>query len=296
MLKAAVPSAVAHRKRRARVGDELLPGGAEARLRFAARAAIARRIARLLLPGGHEIEYPGRQGRALYHLHQPGRREIGEQQAENETAAEHAGQQHHVHQRDHARARGFAGQISGQRQTGGLRGLHAGAHQQEGEPGGDRTDPQRPGGIAGQDHQRERHDRQSGELQHAAEPQVGHPAPAKRRAMVVGAEADQRAERRHQQRQRDHGGDHCGGHAELDDHDAVQRAHQQRCRHAHRDLEQRQPQQPRERQVGAGGIGERQVARPECDQCARAGRDEGRQRRRQRGQRARGHARASSMA
>ena len=46
------------------------------------------------------------------------------------------------------------------------------------------------------------------------------------------------------QRQGDHQRDQPGRHAELDDHHAVERAVQQHHRHADRDLEQRQPQQP----------------------------------------------------
>ena len=51
------------------------------------------------------------------------------------------------------------------------------------------------------------------------------------------------------------------GTRELDDHHAVQRADQQHGRHADRDLEQRQPQQPAERQFRRRRVGERQHAR-----------------------------------
>ena len=69
--------------------------------------------------------------------------------------------------------------------------------------------------------------------------------------MVVGAEADQRAQRREQQRQRQHQRDDPRRHAEFDDHHAVQRADQQNGRHADRHLKQRQAQQPRHRQLRA---------------------------------------------
>ena len=81
--------------------------------------------------------------------------------------------------------------------------------------------------------------------------------------MGVGAVADQRAQRREDQRQRDHQRDQPARHAEFDDHHAVERAGQQHHRHADRNLEQRQPQQPAERKLAAADIGKRQEARPE---------------------------------
>ena len=69
--------------------------------------------------------------------------------------------------------------------------------------------------------------------------------------MRVRTETDQRAERREQQRQRHHQRDQPGRNPELDDHHAVERAVEQHHRHADRDLEQRQPQQPAERQFRA---------------------------------------------
>ena len=83
--------------------------------------------------------------------------------------------------------------------------------------------------------------------------------------MVVGLEADQRAERREEQRQRHHQRHEPGRHAELDDHHAVERAGEQHDGHADRDLEEREAEQAGQRQVVAGGVGERQEARTQDD-------------------------------
>ena len=186
---------------------------------------------------------------------------VGQQQGEHDAAADHAHQQHHVHQRHHARARVFRRQVGGEREAGGLHRLRARAHEQEGHRRSGAADPHLQRGFAGQQDERERHDRQPAELQPGAAPDVGHAAPAEKTAVQVGAQADHRAQRRDRQRQRHHQGHQPGEDAELDDHHAVERAHREHGDHAHAHLEQRKAQQPRQRQVGARRIGERQVAR-----------------------------------
>jgi hypothetical protein len=118
-----------------------------------------------------------------------------------------------------------------------------------------------PSVVAGQQQQRERHDRQAAELQQRAHPDVGHAAPAEAERWCRSG-SRQRAERRGQQRQRHHQRHQPGGHAQLDDHHAVERAHHQHRGHAHRDLEQRQAQQARQRQLGRGGVGKGQKRVP----------------------------------
>ena len=133
-----------------------------------------------------------------------------------------------------------------------------GADHQERERGRGVADPRGTAVVARHQDQRERHDRESAELDHRPHPDVRHALPAEHRAMGVGPEADQRAERREDERHADHQRDEPRRHAELDDHHAVERADQQHGRHADRDLEQRQPQQARQRQRVARRVGERQ--------------------------------------
>ena len=152
-------------------------------------------------------------------------------------------------------------EVRGEREARGLGRVQPGADQQERERGCDVADPERAVRIAGEQDQRERHDREAAELQQRAEPDVRHAPPAEDRAVRIGAEPDQRAERREHQRQRHHQRDQPGGDAELDDHHAVQRAGEQHHRHADRDLEQREPQQPGQWQFRGGRVGERQEAR-----------------------------------
>jgi hypothetical protein len=152
-------------------------------------------------------------------------------------------------------------EIGGERKASCLRCVQTSAGQQECERC--RTGAGRFGIGAAHQQQRERHDREAAELQQRAEPQIGHAPPAEQRAVMVGAMADQRARWREQQGQGNHRGNEPGGDAELDDHHAVERAGQQHRRHAHADLEQRQPDEPAERQLRAGGVGKGQPGR--CD-------------------------------
>ena len=111
--------------------------------------------------------------------------------------------------------------------------------------------------------QREGHDGEAAKLHQRAHPNVGHAAPAEHRTVRVGLETNDRAQRREDQRQAYHDRDKPGGNIEFDDHHAVERADQQHDRHADGYLEQRQPKQPRQRQLLRGGIGERQELRPD---------------------------------
>ena len=91
---------------------------------------------------------------------------------------------------------------------------------------------------------------------------IGHAPPAEHRAVGVGAVADQRAERREHQRQRDHQRDQPGGHAELDDHHAVQRADQQHQRPCPTDTWNSDSRSRRASGSSSRGrVGERQEAR-----------------------------------
>ena len=81
------------------------------------------------------------------------------------------------------------------------------------------------------------------------------------RAVGIGPEADDCAQWGKYQREGDHHRDQPGMHAEFDDHHPVQGADQQNQRHADRNLEQRQTDQPAERQFRRHGVGERQEAR-----------------------------------
>ena len=130
------------------------------------------------------------------------------------------------------------------------------------------SDPERPVGVAGQDQQREGHDRQPAELQQRAHPDKGHAAPAQVGTIMIRAKADQRAQRREHQRQGDHQANQPCGHEQFHDHDPIQCAVEQYHGHAHRHLEQREAQQPPQRQFAARRIREghplRAQLRPEA--------------------------------
>ena len=99
------------------------------------------------------------------------------------------------------RARSGARSVA-KREANGLNGVQASTDQKKRQRSRGVADPKRPGRVAGEDQQRERHDREAAELRHRAEPDERHAPPAEHGAMMVGAEADQRAQRRGQQRQR----------------------------------------------------------------------------------------------
>ena len=113
-------------------------------------------------------------------------------------------QQHDVEKRDDAGPRFRRGKIGRESQAGGLRRVQTDADQQERQRSAADADPGRTLAVAGQQDQRERHDREAAELQQRAEPDERHPAPAKCRAMSIRAVADESAERSEQQRQRNH--------------------------------------------------------------------------------------------
>ena len=74
---------------------------------------------------------------------------------------------------------------------------------------------------------------------------------------MIGLEADQHARRREQQGQRHGARDQRHGNAELDRHDTVERAAEKHEGDADRQLEERQADQPAERQIGRRHIRER---------------------------------------
>ncbi len=186
-----------------------------------------------------------------------------QQGAEHHRAADHAQQQHHIEQRDDARSGLDGREIGGEGESRRLRGVQAGADQQERERCGAGSEPRRGFDLsaAAQHHQREGHHRKTAVLQQRAHPDIRHSAPTEHRPVVIGAETEEGAERREQQRQRHHRRDQPRGDFQFDDHDAVERAVEQRERHADGDLEEREAQQPRHRQVDAGGICKRQHPR-----------------------------------
>jgi hypothetical protein len=215
-------------------------------------------VARLLLPDGGDVEHNRDHSRALDDLDQPQGREIDQQQREDRAAGDHAQQQHRVHQRHDPRAHVIGRQIGRESEARRLRGLQTGPCQQESQRGCGMAGPPRRVSAFHHQQQRERHDGEATKLQQRAVPEIGQPPDAEGRAVRVGLVADQRAERREQQRDRHHHRDQRGRHAELDDHDAVERADQQNGRHADGDLEQGEAQEPAKRQPFGRGIRERQ--------------------------------------
>ena len=98
----------------------------------------------------------------------------------------------------------FGSQIGCERKSRGLRGLHAGAHQQERKGRSKLADPNRSMRVARQNQQGERHDRKAAKLQQRSHPDIGNTPPAQSRLMIVGSKADHRAEGCENQRQPHH--------------------------------------------------------------------------------------------
>jgi hypothetical protein len=76
--------------------------------------------------------------------------------------------------------------------------------------------------------------------------------------MRVGTEADKRTKRGNQQREGEHYANNRRRHFKLDDHHAVERADQKDQRYSDRKLDERKPEQARQRQIVTGRIGKRQ--------------------------------------
>jgi hypothetical protein len=241
------------------------PGGAEIP---PGRGLGPVRIAGLLLPQGDPVQHDGDERRALDHLDQPHGGEVGQEQPEQQGARHHAEQQGNAEQRHHLRPGMRRGEVGGEREADGLGGVQPGPDQQKCQRRGRVPDPERAGGVARQDQQGERHDRQPAELKQRAEPDIRYPPPAEHRAVRVRPEPDQGPQRREDQGQGQHHGDDPGRDAELDDHHPVERTDQQHRRHADGDLEQSQPQKPPHRQLDGRGIREGQDRRAEAHQDA----------------------------
>jgi hypothetical protein len=79
--------------------------------------------------------------------------------------------------------------------------MEADADEEEREGGRDLADDRGGIRVAGQEDQRERHDREPAELDQRTEPDERDALPAEHGAMVVRPEADQRPERREEERQ-----------------------------------------------------------------------------------------------
>jgi hypothetical protein len=183
MLKAAVPRPTATRSAGAPACDEGAPGfGAEGRGAGLALARAAAPVAGLLLPQRARLSTRV-HGRALHHLDQRTWLKSASS-APKASALPTMPSSSITYISATTRGRVLRRQVGGQRQAGGLRGLHAGADQQEGQRRADWPSQAGPLGVARQQEQRERHDRQAAELQQRAHPDVGHALPAQRRACV----------------------------------------------------------------------------------------------------------------
>jgi hypothetical protein len=162
------------------------------------------------------------------------------------------------------RGAGFIGRaVTGQRQAGGLRHVHAEARHQEGqsrpEPRPRRArwivwSPPSTSSAKGMT--------ASPPICQASRTRDRESASSRWRSDGVRPEAQKRAERRDQHRQRDHDRHEHRRHAELHDHHAVQRAQQHDRRHADRHLEQRQPQKLAQRQPSRRRVREGQEGVP----------------------------------
>ena len=236
---------------------ERIPGFAECGL--LAHGISSRRIAALLLPCGDAVQHKGDHRAGLNHLDQPQRAEVGQGGAEGEGADDHAKQQHDIHQANHFGLGFRRRQIGRQRQADGLHRMESRAHQQKSDACAHMADPNRKaGGFAapGQDQQGEGHDGQTAKLHHGAAENEGNPPPAQGALMGVRLEADECAKWREEKWQRNHHAHKRGWHVKLDDHHAIECAHQQHQSHADRHLKQGQAQQAAERQIGRGDIRE----------------------------------------
>jgi hypothetical protein len=253
-----VPSATAISRRPAALRCEHLPGFAEGRVAHVLGGAG--RIARLLLPQRGEVQDHRQERRTLDALDEANLGEMRQDRTEDQRRDHHAQHHHHAKQRDDLGMVGLRREIRRKRETGGLHRVQAGAHQEKCERRGALPHDRRRRRVAAEQNESERHDRESAELQHRPEPQVGNAPPSERGTMGIRLEADERTERREDQRQRDHRRDEPHRNAEFDDHHAVQRADQQHHGHADGDLEQRKAQQPAERQLGRRGVREREQA------------------------------------
>ena len=136
----------------------------------------------------------------------------------------------------------IVGEVSGKCQPGSLCGVHPGSDHQERQCRSDLPD----NGTAvaeRHDKQGKRHDCQTAELHHRAEPDVRNALPAQHRTVMVGFVPDQCPQRSEQQGQRNHRRDNPGMQPEFDDHDTVERAGEHDGAHPDRNLEQGQTQQ-----------------------------------------------------
>jgi hypothetical protein len=136
------------------------------------------RLAWLLLPERDRVDGHRRDRRALHNLDQPHVGIVCEQQAEQQGTDDHADEQHDEQQRHHFGPHLRGCEITSEREPGRLDHMQTGTNQQECKPRRNRADPCRAGGVAGQNDQRHRHDREAAVLHHRAEPEIRHPSPA----------------------------------------------------------------------------------------------------------------------
>ena len=197
-------------------GRDEPPAGAGRRRKGVPRVAEGRprrrrrghgRSARLLLPERGAVENHRDDRGALHDLYQSNLAEMSQQQAKDDRADGHACEQHGAQKGDNARPRALRRKIGGQRESDRLNGVQSCAHEKERQSGSDLPRPEGSRRVAGEDEQRERHDREAAELRHRPEPDEGHAPPAKHGAVIVRTVTYQSPQRREQERQRQHAGD-----------------------------------------------------------------------------------------
>ncbi len=183
----------------ARCLAEIAPGGEKIDPRFV--VARAGGVACFLLPQRDQVEHDGDHRGALHDLDQLELVEACKEGTKAKRADQHSNEQHDVKKGDDTGALFFRREVCRQREAGGLGGVEAGADEQESKRCAEVADPGRPGGVAGEQDDRKRHDREAAELQQRSHPDVGNTAPAEIRAVGVRLVPDQGAQRRKNERQ-----------------------------------------------------------------------------------------------
>ena len=160
--------------------------------------------AHFLLEHRDDIEYQCDHRRALDHLNQPHVSEVLQKRGKDQRTADHADQQHQVEQCYNTGTGVFCRKVRSERQTRGLRNMHAQPSKQEGCHRGSGAQKRRTGVWLGHQNQGEGQKSEATKLHHGACPEKWNATPAKVRAVVVRPISDQCARRRHQKGNRQH--------------------------------------------------------------------------------------------